>query len=91
LERDALIVEQVYKTPYSKVKKGKMSLHELRLYEKLHGYKKGWAFHTAVDTGMVDVSKDDPDAYKKVSFLISMAEKQAGYDSILKEVKQQVA
>ncbi|WP_291728699.1 DEAD/DEAH box helicase [Bernardetia sp.] len=89
LERDAIVVEKLYKAPYSKVKQGKIPLSELRLYEKLKKYKKGWSVHAAIDSGLVDVDKDNPNAFKEVNFILSMAEKQADTERILKEINEQ--
>lgn len=89
LERDAVLAEKIAKTPYGKVKGGKMPLSELRIYRELKGYKKGWEFHAAVDSGLVSVDKENPDAYREVNFLISMEEKRAGTDALLAEIKSQ--
>ena len=85
LDREALILERLLNIPHSKSER--IPFPQLRIYAALRGYKNGWWFHRAIDDGHVDVMKEDPDAFRKVQFLIKLAEEEAGTYGLLQQIR----
>ena len=87
LERDAVMAKRLFSMPNWKAKE-KLPLSQLRLYQTLKGYKKGWVFHAALEH-FDDINEDTPDIWKILNYRLKMAELEANTYHLYQDLKRQ--
>lgn len=87
LDRDVLMVQRLVDMPNWKAKE-KLPASQIRLYQLVKGYKKGWILHTAL-MRFEDLDIDDIDVWMAVNYRLKLAEVAAGTHELYKTIKEQ--